>query len=256
MELVEIPTEEIRSEEHSQRIDTNEEKLLELVGSIRAEGLLQPVSLKRDGDGYVVVIGHRRLEAMKRLGWTKIPAIIVEGDEASLRSKTFAENFFSENLTPVELAVAITDEYETGRMSVERMAAAFGRTADWVRRQIALCGWPESVLEAIHSGGLSIAAGSNLALIEEEFYRDSLVRQAVENGATARTTAAWLQAWRSMMPLADAVEQDPVDGGTPAIPMVPQAPCLSCHTVYRTDELSHVPLCRHCIKVIAEAVCT
>ncbi len=256
MEVLEIPIEEIRCAEHSQRIEMNEEKLLELMGNIRVEGLLQPLSVKKDGDGYVLVWGHRRLEALKRLGRRHVPAIIVEGDEASLRSKTFAENFFSENLTPVELAVAITDEYKSGRMTVERMAAAFGRSPDWVRRQIALCGWPQSVLEAIHGGGLSIAAGSNLALITEEFYRDSLVRQAVENGATARTTAAWLQAWRSMMPLADAVEQDPVDGEKPPMPMVPQAPCLSCHTVYRTDELSHVPLCRHCIKVIAEVICT
>ena len=138
-------------------------------------------------------------------------------------------------------------------MSIEQMAAGFGRSGDWVRRQIGICGWPEDVLEGVHTGKLSIAAASNLAVITEDHYRRMLVGQAVENGATARTTAAWLQAWRAMLPLEVAVEQPPVDGGQAVVPMVPQGPCLVCHNVYRVDELSHVPVCMHCVKVISQA---
>lgn len=253
MEIIEVPIGEIKSEEHSQRIEVDEEKMQELVGSIRNEGLLQPISVKRDGDGFVVVFGHRRLEACKRSGWEKVPCVVLQGDEASLRSKTFAENFFNEDLTPIELAVAISDEQMSGRMSVERIAQGFRRTPDWVRRQIAIVGWPGDVLEGVHKGKLSIAAASNLACITEEFYRKTLVRQAVENGATARTTSAWLQAWRAMLPPEEAVEVEPVEAGAAQTPMVPQAPCLACHEVYRTDELSHVPICCHCVKVISEA---
>lgn len=251
MEIVEIPIQKISAESHSQRLNFDEEKMSGLVLSISSDGLVQPLRVKEDGDGYTLVFGHRRLEALKRLGWHTVPCIISKGDEVSTRRETFVENFFSENLTPVELAVAIADEFQSKRMTIEQLAFGFKKTTEWVRRQIAICGWPEDVLEGIHTGKLSIAAASNLACITEEYYRKMLVRQAVENGATARTTSAWLQAWEAMLPPEEAMAQDPVDPDAPAVPMVPQGPCLVCHDVYRLDELSHVPLCSHCIKVVS-----
>lgn len=253
MEIVEVEIGVIRAVEHSQRIEVDEERMLELVGSIRNEGLLQALTLKVDGDGYVVVCGHRRLEALKRLGWEKVPAVLVHGDEASLRTMTFAENFFSEDLTPVELAVAIADEYKSGRMSIERMAAGFRRSGDWVKRQIAMCGWPAEVLEAMHKGHLSIAAGANLAMVEEQTYREFLVRKAVEGGATAQTTAAWLQGWRSTAPGRAMAEVEDGEGEQPIMPAAPVGPCLCCSEVFRVDAMSHVPLCPGCIRVIREA---
>lgn len=253
MKIQEVPVGLITAEEHSQRLEINEEKLSELVSSISSEGLLQPLSVRKNGEQYIIVFGHRRFEACKRLGFATVPCIMAEGDEASIRSKTFNENFFREDLTAVELAAAIATEVQEERMTVDQLAFGFKKTTDWVRRQIAICGWPQDVLEGIHTGRLSIAAASNLAVITEENYRKMLVGQAVDNGATARTTAAWLQAWRSMLPMEEAIEQQPVEAGETATPMVPQAPCLACHNIYRVDELSHVPICRFCIKIIAES---
>jgi len=253
MDLQLIETCKIKSEDHSQRIAMNEEKMSELVGSIQNDGLLQPITVKCDGDGYTVVFGHRRLEACKRSGWTHIPAFIAQGDEAKLHGLTFSENFFRDDLTAVELAAAIAEEYQSGRMTIERLAQGFRRSTDWVQKQIAICGWPQDVLEGMHTGNLSVAAAANLACITEDFYRKSLVGQAVDNGATARTTSAWLQAWRSMLPLAEATKVEPEPGSPSIQPMVPQAPCLACHDVFRCDQLSHVPLCAACIKLISTA---
>ncbi len=253
MDLHQIEVSKIRSDKRSQRIEMDEEEMSGMVASIRDEGLNQPIKVTESDDGYDVVFGHRRLEACKRLGWHEIPALIATGDEAQIRKQTFSENFFRLDLSAIELAVAIADEYKMERMTIEQLAKGFQKSTDWVRKQIAICGWPPDVIEGVHVGGLSVAAASNLALITEDFYRESLVGQAVENGATARTTSAWLQAWRSMLPLAEAIVQEPVDGESPIVPMVPQAPCLACHNVYRTDELSHVPLCASCIRVISTA---
>lgn len=248
MQIVEIPVTKITAESHSQRLEWDEQAMSELASSISSDGLQQPLKVKEDGEKYIIVFGHRRFEALKRLGWQKVPCLITEGDEVSSRRETFVENFFREDLTPVELAVAIADEFKSKRMTVEQLAFGFKKTQDWVRRQIAICGWPEDVLQEVHVGRLSLAAAANLALIEEEAYREMLVRQAAENGATARTTSAWLQGWRSMLPPREAMQQEPEDQEAPQLPMVPQAPCLCCHDVFRVDELSHVPLCSHCIK--------
>jgi ParB family chromosome partitioning protein len=71
MEHKTIPVHTIQSDEHSQRIEFNEEKMQELVGSILSDGLLQPIVVKPIDGGFVVVAGHRRLEACKRVAGKK-----------------------------------------------------------------------------------------------------------------------------------------------------------------------------------------
>lgn len=248
-----ISIHKIRVGEHEQRFEDEDPEIFGLSQSIQRVGLLDPLCVTESGDGYLLVAGHRRMEACKRIGLEVVPCMVVVGDEATKREITFAENFFRKDLTPIEQAAAIANEVREKRMTVEQLAAGFRKTTDWIRRQIAICGWPEDVLDAIHTGNLSIAAASNLAVITEDFYRKTLVRQAVENGVTARTTSAWLQAWRSMLPPQEAIEQEPVDPDAPQVPMVPQAPCLVCLHTFRVDELSHVPLCSNCILQIERA---
>lgn len=252
-DIREIPIDQIQVGEHEQRFDDVDDEISALGQSIRRVGLLDPLCVASSDDGYLLLAGHRRLEACKRIGLEVVRCLVETGDEITRREITFAENFFRKDLTPIELAAAIANEVKEGRMTVEQIAAGFRKDTDWVQRKIAICGWPEDVLEVIHSGKLSIAAAANLACITENYYRRSLVRQAAENGATARTTSAWLQAWRSMLPPAEAKEQEPADPDAPPVPMVPQAPCLVCHDVFRVDELSHVPLCSHCIKILSTA---
>ena len=252
-EIKEIPIREIRVGEHEQRFDDEDDEISGIAGSIQRLGLLDPLCVADTGDGYLLIYGHRRLEACKRIGKESVKCFVAVGNEATRREITFAENFFRKDLTPIELAAAIANELKEGRMTVDQLAAGFRKTKDWVRKQIEVVSWPVDVLEGIHTGKLSIAAASNLACITEDFYRKSLVRQAVENGATARTTSAWLQAWRSMIPLAEAVEVEPEPGVEQMQPMVPQAPCIVCHDIFRTDQLSHIPVCARCIKVIIES---
>jgi len=87
-------------------------------------------------------------------------------------------------------------------------------------------------------------------VITDDAYREFLLQTAVESGATARSTAAWLQGWRSSQPPEVAVENQPVGIGPPQQPMVPSMPCLCCSTVYEMNKMSHVPMCPECIKTI------
>ena len=243
----------ITDEEHSQRFAPSEDGLSDLVSSICQEGLLQPIGVKRADGHYIVVFGHRRFEACKRAGLHEIPCIVLEGDESQLRKKTFTENFFREDLSPVELAVAIATEIKEKRMTIEQVAQGFKRSIDWVRRQIAICQWPEDVLEQVHAGKLSIAAASNLACITEDYYRRMLVQQAADNGATARTTAAWLQAWQAMLPPAIAMQQEQIPPGESVQPLIPQTICAACHSPFRTDQLCYLAICISCTKIIRDA---
>jgi len=232
------------------RFELDEDELQDLASSIFSTGLRQPIEVREIEGGYELVSGHRRLSAVQRIGWPEIEAFIIDPDEKEATRITFSENFMRADLSPVELAVKIQKVYESGEMEVGEIARTLHRSEDWVKRQISVTLWPMDVLQGIHSGAFSVSAGANLAQITEDSYRQFLVRQAAENGATARTTASWLQCWRSAQPVEAAAAAGPVDGPAAPEPIIPRGPCLRCGQVFRSDAMSFVPLCVQCVGVV------
>jgi ParB family chromosome partitioning protein len=224
----------------------------ELVGSIRRDGVLSPLLVKPCGDRYLVVEGHRRRQAALRIGLAAVPCAVLPGDERLARRAAFVTNLIRKDPTPIELAVALAKAANEGQVPVTEIAQGLGRSVEWVKRQIAMLDWPEDVLQLVHAGVLSVAAAGPLAQVADEAYRQFLLEHASRNGATARTTSAWLQEWLAGQPAPKAVEVDPPARGPVTPPLYPQAPCLCCSRVLRMDELSHVPLCAGCIQRVRE----
>jgi len=254
IEVKEILVSKIAVGEHVQRLVVDDDEISELAASIGRIGIVNPLMVSVSGDSFVLVAGHRRLQAAKKLGMGSVPCIIASAEGSVDTEVSFAENLFRKDLSPLELACAVKDCLDKEVMTVEELAAGLHRSAEWLRRMVAMLDWPKDVLEAIHAGWLSVSAAHNVALITEDTYRAFLLRNAQESGATARTTAAWLQAWRSMAPADQAIQAEPVSGESRTTPMVPQAPCICCSQVFRTDELSHVPVCAQCIHTIRSVV--
>jgi ParB family chromosome partitioning protein len=248
MEVREIELGLLDVGEHAQRFDYEGPEMDDLVASIRRDGVLVPLIVRPVQERFVVVEGHRRREAAIRAGLVAVPCQVQDGDLALSRRISFVCNLFRKDPSPVELGVAIARAVADGTASQEELARGLNRSVEWVKRQVAMMDWPDDILRAIHAGGVSVAAAANLALVEDDVYREFLLEHAVGNGATARTTAAWLQEWRAGQPAGVAVTALPVEGSSAPGPMAPQAPCLCCGQVFRTDELSHVPLCPGCIQ--------
>ena len=249
--LVEI--EKVSSGPYAQRIEVDDERMADLARSIQRIGVISPLVVLEEGDGFVVVAGHRRLAACKMVGVDKVPVVVGAAAEGSAAEICFAENFFRKDLSPVELACGIRDALDKGLMEMEELAGALRRTERWVKEQLSLLDWPSDVLACVHEGWMSVAAARPLAEVDDDTYREFLLGHARESGVTARSAAAWLQAWRSMQPAQEAVVSEPGEAPSRSHVAVPQAPCICCGAVFRTDELSHVPACPGCIRVIREA---
>ncbi|MBA7627282.1 Nucleoid occlusion protein [subsurface metagenome] len=250
MELKQIPIDQFDVSVNAQRLDFEVDALDELRASIRRLGIVTPLVVVRHGDRFEILAGHRRHRAAVLEGFKTVPAIVRDEDKDKDKEVVFADNYFRADLSPVELAAAIKDCVASKALTIEDLAKGFHRSENWVCHQMDIMSWPPDVLEVIHNGNLSVSAASNLAMVRDDAYRDFLLRQAVENGATARATAAWLQAYRSSAPPQEAITREPVAPGAHATPAVPQAPCICCGDVFRTDELSHVPVCVGCIRAI------
>jgi len=243
-----IPLRSLQVGEHEQRLRYDDEAMTDLIQSIRQEGILQPLIVRPAGDKYLIIEGHRRRYAADCLGLPELPCQVRPDDAAGARRVAFITNFIRANPSPIELALAIGKASESGETALSDIAHALHRSVDWVKRQLALLDWPEDVLAAIHRGQLSVSAAAPLAAIDDETYRKFLLEHACANGATARTTAAWLQQYQATVPMHQAINADPLAAPTPRAPIIPQQPCFGCSTVHRADELSHLPLCVACIR--------
>ena len=252
-QVIEIAIEKVFVAEHAVRMEINAENINGLTSSISRIGIVSPLVVEKTDDGYKLICGHRRHKAALLANLKKVPCIVRDSKLADVKEITFAENFFRADLSPIEQAAAIKDVIDSGAMTVEQVAAGFHRSEHWVAQQVAILDWPDDVLAAVHTGSMSVAAASNLALVTDDNYRSFLVRNATESGITARVSAAWLQAWRSMAPPEEAIASEPEPGGPAMVPAVPQAPCIVCAEIKRTDSLSSVLMCATCINTVRGA---
>ncbi|MBA7563310.1 Nucleoid occlusion protein [subsurface metagenome] len=248
-----IPIVKIEVGQHRQRSEGEDEEIQELTASIRRVGVLVPIIVVPKDDRFLLVAGHRRIAAAAAAGLAEVPAIVREGNEAENAEVCFAENFFSLDLSPVERAAAIRECLDNGTMNIEELAKVFHRTEQWVTAQANLTKWAPEVLHAIHTKRISVSAGRNLALIDDPQYRAFLLNNAVENGASARATAAWLQHYQLSRPPAEVLAAVSVDGPQPAAIVIPQGPCLFCCHTFRTDALNFMGVCSQCLANFQQA---
>lgn len=246
-ELLSIEINKIESGPHRQRSEGEDEEIQEIAASIKRLGVIEPVIVVRKNDSFLLVAGHRRVAAASIAGLTHVPACIREAGDAERAEVSFAENFFRRELSPVEQAAAIRGCIDDKVMTIEELAKGLHRSEQWIMEQAKMTTWPDEILQAIHFKYISVSAARNLAAISDPQYRGFLLHNAVENGVTARTTAAWLQAWQLNRPPGEALTTAPVNGVIPAAVVVPQAPCLFCCHVFRTDALNYMGVCSQCL---------
>jgi ParB family transcriptional regulator, chromosome partitioning protein len=153
----------------------------ELVASIRAHGLLEPIVVRPIGDSYEVVAGNRRMEACRRLGKKSVACHVVAMDDASSYELSLIENIQRQNLNPLEEALAFrkyVDDYGFGGLS--RLARTIGKSESYVSRRIALLDLPDSVTKSMKEGSLSLIIAQELIPLPDP-EASSLARLAVDN---------------------------------------------------------------------------
>jgi ParB family chromosome partitioning protein len=143
--LYNVPVELIQSNPEQPRKYFDEDALAELADSIQEKGVLQPVIVRREEDGTVVLVaGERRLRAARRAHLTTIPAILTAGNPAEI---SLIENLQRENLRPIEEAEAMARMVEEHGYTQERLAQVVGKARPTVTETLSLVRLPESIKE-------------------------------------------------------------------------------------------------------------
>jgi ParB family transcriptional regulator, chromosome partitioning protein len=173
---------DVRPNPYQPRREFDETELSELQASLKASGLLQPISVRRAPEGgYELISGERRLRAATRLGWTEIPAIIRDVDDRTLLTLALVENLQRADLNAVEEARGYRRLSEEFGFTHAQIAEAIGKDRTSVTSLMRILQLPPAVLEIVEKGHLS--AGHARALVAIEDGRKAL---ALANEAVAR----------------------------------------------------------------------
>lgn len=188
----------------------DEPSLDELTASIREKGLLQPLVVRRAGEGrYELIAGERRLRAALRAGLTRVPIVVREVDDGEALELALIENLQRENLNPVEEARAyqrLADEFS---LAQEEIARRVGKSRSAVTNSLRLLQLPPDVLSQLASGGLSAGHARSLLGLPSAQAQTTVARQVVAKRLSVRGTEQLVR--ERAQPESDDVEQRAVE---------------------------------------------
>ena len=148
--IEQVNIELIKPNKYQPRTVFSEEKIEELARTIHTHGVIQPIVIRKCGDwNYEIIAGERRYRAMKKLGWSEVPAIIRELDDKETASIALIENLQREELTAIEEAYAYEKLLELHALTQEALAQRLGKGQSTVANKLRLLKLPEEIKNAI-----------------------------------------------------------------------------------------------------------
>ncbi|HEV2641565.1 MAG TPA: ParB/RepB/Spo0J family partition protein [Candidatus Elarobacter sp.] len=185
--LRDVPIAEIRPNHYQPRKEFHPEELAELANSIRAAGLLQPITVRRAGDAYELVAGERRLRAVRSLGWTKVPALVRDYDDQTMLTLALIENLQREDLNPIEEAEGYARLTEEFGLTQNEIAELVGKDRSTVANLLRVLQLPAEVRRMLETGSLTLGHARPLLALEDEALVVRVAREAAEHGLSVRT---------------------------------------------------------------------
>jgi ParB family chromosome partitioning protein len=199
-----IPIARIRPNPYQPRREFDESELAELTASLKASGLLQPITVRRKGDAYELVTGERRLRAATNLGWTEIQAIVRDLDEQTMLVVALIENLQRTDLNAIEEARGyrrLIDEFE---LTQQQVADAVGKDRTTITNLLRVLSLPDEVQNLVADGELSAGHARALLALAPPHSPVELARDAVQQGHSVRELERRVRGL--MQPVAEQVQ--------------------------------------------------
>lgn len=168
------------------RSNFTESDLADLTRSITANGVVQPIVLRRSGARYQIVAGERRWRASQRAGLRKIPAVVREVSDEKLLELALIENIQRQELNPIEEALAYRKLIDTLGLTQESVAERIGKDRTVISTAMRLLKLPDEIRRLIEDGDLSAGHGRALLTVDDPKRQRELAKLAVEEKYSVR----------------------------------------------------------------------
>ncbi|HWP45007.1 MAG TPA: ParB/RepB/Spo0J family partition protein [Blastocatellia bacterium] len=187
-ELVDLSLDLIDPTPTQPRQAFNEASLEELAQSIKSNGVIQPIIVRRHGDRYQIVAGERRWRAAQRAGLQKIPCVIKDIPEANVLELSLIENIQREELNPIEEANAYRRLIEKLNVTQEELSQRVGKDRTSIANLLRLLKLPEEIQSMVEDGQLSMGHARALLPIESEEEQIKLAKEIISKTLSVRET--------------------------------------------------------------------
>jgi ParB family transcriptional regulator, chromosome partitioning protein len=201
------------------RLQVDDARLQDLARSIKANGVIQPIVVRRTGDRFQIIAGERRWRAARLAGLPRVPIVVRDvtpGDGKSLLEMALIENIQREDLNPIEEALAYRRLADQFQLTQEDIAAAVGKDRASVANYVRLLKLPEEVRTEVASGRLSMGHARALLALADEAEQRRLSRDVIARSLSVRETEAIVKKVVEGSAPREPVEAKPVDVHTRA----------------------------------------
>ena len=184
--IVEIPIEDIYPNANQPRTHFDEKALQELAESIKVLGIIQPITVRKDGAKFEIISGERRYRASKMAGLKEIPAYVRLVNDQELLEMALVENIQREDLDAIEVALTYQRLLEEIGLTQEALSQRVGKERSTITNSIRLLKLNPDVQQAIRNGDISAGHGRAILSLENPEDQQVLFKQIVNNRLSVR----------------------------------------------------------------------
>jgi ParB family chromosome partitioning protein len=192
--VLELEIDRLTPNDYQPRLNIDDARLEQLAASIRANGVIQPIVVRKVGDGYRIIAGERRWRAARLAGLTRVPVVVkeVSGDATEQRVLQMAlvENIQRDDLNPIDEAKAYRRLADEFTLTQDAIASAVGKDRATVANTLRLLKLPGDVQELVASGELSMGHARALLALAGEQSQRQVAREVKARGLSVRETEA------------------------------------------------------------------
>ena len=183
-----VAIDKVKPNPNQPRTHFNETELRELSESIKAHGVLQPLLVRKQGDGFEIIAGERRYQAAKLAGLTEVPVTIKEADDQAVLEMALIENLQRSDLNPIEEAKGYKQLIKTSGMTQEALSKAVSKSRSTITNSLRLLDLPEQVQDLLYNGKLTAGHARAILAVPYEDARIKLAEKVVAEGLSVRAT--------------------------------------------------------------------
>ena len=191
MTQLEVDTDRLTPNAFQPRGQMDDTRLDELARSIKSNGVIQPIVVRRVGERFHIIAGERRWRAAQKAGLLRVPIVVRDvpaGQERSLLEMALIENIQRENLNPIDEALAYRRLVEDFRLTQDDIATAVGKDRATVANVLRLLKLPEEVRADVAAGTLSMGHARALLALSTEGDQRRIARDVIARGLSVRET--------------------------------------------------------------------
>lgn len=172
-------------------------KIEELAASMRDQGVIQPLLVRRRGEHYELIAGERRWRAAMHAGLSQVPVVVKEASDLEALQLALIENLQREDLNPIEQAAAYQQLQRDFGLSQEEVAAKVGKSRPSVANSLRLLLLPKAVQDEVHQGKLPAGQARALLALQDEPAIVAAAREVIAKALSTRQTERWVARFRS-----------------------------------------------------------